>query len=131
MSGRHERKERFVDACGVRLRAIVEGEGEPVLVLHGFTGDAESMESVVPPLLGKHCVVRLELIGHGGSDSPVARDAYAMNVCAEQISAAARALGLVLAMQGEFEASRSRLEQVYAAYDDTVHGTFAFRRGGF
>jgi 2-succinyl-6-hydroxy-2,4-cyclohexadiene-1-carboxylate synthase len=94
MSVRREREERFVDACGVRLRAIGEGEGEPVLVLHGFTGDAESMESVVPPLLGKHCVVRLELIGHGGSDSPVARDAYTMNVCAEQISAAAQALGL-------------------------------------
>jgi 2-succinyl-6-hydroxy-2,4-cyclohexadiene-1-carboxylate synthase len=86
--------EHFVDVCGVRLRAVVEGEGEPVMVLHGFTGSAESMESVVPPLLEGHCVVRLELIGHGGSNAPAAGEAYTMSACAEQIASAARALGL-------------------------------------
>jgi 2-succinyl-6-hydroxy-2,4-cyclohexadiene-1-carboxylate synthase len=94
MTGPGNATERFIDVGAVRLRAIVEGQGDPVLILHGFTGAAESMESVAQALLDKHCVVRLELIGHGGSDSPVARDGYAMSACAEQIASASRALGL-------------------------------------
>lgn len=96
MTGATEGDERFIDVRGVRLRAIVDGAGagEAVMVLHGFTGCAESMESVVPPLLEEYCVVRLELIGHGESDSPAAGEAYAMSRCAEQIAEAARVLDL-------------------------------------
>jgi class 3 adenylate cyclase/predicted ATPase len=44
--------------------------------------------------------------------------------------AAQRSLGLALAFLGDFEASRSCLERVSNSYDYTVHGTFAFQRGG-
>jgi len=92
--------EHFIDACGVRLRAVVDvppgsdegGLGAPVLVLHGFTGSAESMESVSASLCADHPVIRLELIGHGGSDSPVERECYAMEACAEQIVEVVRQL---------------------------------------
>ncbi len=96
MSRSTERNERFIDVQGVRLRAIVEGAGaaEAVMILHGFTGCAESMESVVPPLLEEYCVVRLELIGHGESDSPAGGEAYTMRRCAAQIAEAARMLDL-------------------------------------
>lgn len=94
MTSATEKGERFVDVCGVRLRAIVEGDGEPVMVLHGFTGSAESMESIVPSLLEEHCVVRLELIGHGGSDAPPSLESYSMKACADQIVEAADRLGL-------------------------------------
>jgi len=94
VTARSAKIERFVDVGGIRLRAVAEGEGDPVLVLHGFTGSAESMESVVPPLLERHRVIRLELIGHGGSDSPAAAEAYAMSACAEQIVTVVRVLGL-------------------------------------
>ena len=105
--GRHE---RTIEAAGIRLRAVVDEPGAgssrargpragkddvaSVLVLHGFTGCAESMESVVRPLVD-HCrVVRLELIGHGGSDSPSERAAYTMDACSEQIAEAVDALDL-------------------------------------
>jgi 2-succinyl-6-hydroxy-2,4-cyclohexadiene-1-carboxylate synthase len=94
MTGDSKPEERFIDVQGIRLRAVLEGEGDPVLILHGFTGSAESMESVVPPLLENHLVVRLELIGHGGSDSPKSSRAYGMSVCADQIASVSRALGL-------------------------------------
>lgn len=87
-------EERFIDAGGVRLRALLEGEGSPVLVLHGFTGSAESMESVAPPLRENHRVVRLELIGHGESDSPDTTRHYAMNECARQIASVSHSLAL-------------------------------------
>ena len=85
----------FVDADGVRLRAVVEGpeSAPPVLVLHGFTGSAESMAAVSAPLAADHRVARLELVGHGESDAPDDVAPYAMDACARQVAAAATALG--------------------------------------
>jgi len=85
---------RFVEAAGVRLRAVLEGRGRPVLVLHGFTGDAESMEGVSADLRDRHRIVRLELVGHGESDAPRDPSCYSMSACSAQIRAASRALGL-------------------------------------
>lgn len=87
--------EVFVVANGVRLRAIVEGPetGKPVLVLHGFTGGAESMEGVASPLATRCRVARLELVGHGESDAPEDVAPYAMEACARQVVQAASALG--------------------------------------
>ncbi len=87
-------KEHFIDVDGVRLRAIEEGQGEAVLLLHGFSGDAESMASVSEGLRDRYRVFRLELVGHGGSDVPAALAAYAMSACVRQLRAAARALEL-------------------------------------
>ena len=91
-------REVFVEAIGVRLRAVLEGETRaavpPLLVLHGFTGAAESMSGVSDSLAGDRRVARLELIGHGRSDAPAASAPYAMAACADQVAAAARALDL-------------------------------------
>ena len=85
----------FVDADGVRLRAVVEGpeSAPPVLVLHGFTGSAESMAAVSAPLAADHRVARLELVGHGESDAPDDVAPCAMDACTRQVTAAATALG--------------------------------------
>jgi len=85
----------FVDADGVRLRAVVEGpeSAPPVLVLHGFTGSAESMACVAAPLADDHRVARLVLVGHGESDAPDDVAPYAMDACTRQVAAAAIALG--------------------------------------
>jgi 2-succinyl-6-hydroxy-2,4-cyclohexadiene-1-carboxylate synthase len=83
-----------VEVGGVRLRVVDEGSGEPVLVLHGFTGAAESMEAVSKGLRDRYRVVRLELIGHGGSESPFDRARYAMDACAAQIAEVVRLLDL-------------------------------------
>ena len=87
-------KEHSIDVGGLRLRAVEAGDGAPLLVLHGFTGDVESMESVSAGLCGDHRVVRLELVGHGRSDSPEDSSLYSMTDCARQVAAAATALRL-------------------------------------
>lgn len=88
----------FVEVEGVRLRAVIDGPSTgsvtPVLLLHGFTGGAESMEGVALPLSKLRPVVRLELVGHGESDAPTAVAPYAMAVCVEQVVAAVADLGL-------------------------------------
>ena len=91
----------FVEAGGIRLHAVVDEPPQragamsipDVLVLHGFTGAAESMEGVARGLAPFARVARLDLVGHGQSDAPDAPAAYAMGACATQVADAARALG--------------------------------------
>lgn len=100
----------FLDAAGLRLHALVEGPRSPqeplraprrqalapgprLVVLHGFTGSAESMESVSTPAAEWARVARLELVGHGESEAPGLLAPYAMEACAAQIVAAVAGLG--------------------------------------
>ena len=95
----------FVEAGGLRLHAVVDeprdraahragAPGPDFLVLHGFTGAAESMEGVARRLCGWARVARLDLVGHGESEAPLALPPYAMEACATQVAEAALALGL-------------------------------------
>ena len=97
MSGT-EGREIFVEAEGVRLRAVLDGEprgkAESILILHGFTGGADSMRCVSEPIARDRQVVRLELVGHGGSDAPRTVSEYEMKACAAQVVAAVAALDL-------------------------------------
>lgn len=94
----------FVEAGGLRLSAVVDepaaapardGTRPSLLLLHGFTGSAESMAEIAGRLAGFARVARLELVGHGESEAPTALAPYAMEACARQIAEAARALGFV------------------------------------
>jgi pimeloyl-ACP methyl ester carboxylesterase len=67
------RPDQFFDANGVRLRYIEQGTGEPVVLLHGFLGNAERtwVTSEVFQQLAKHYrVIAVDCRGHGKSDKP-------------------------------------------------------------
>jgi 2-succinyl-6-hydroxy-2,4-cyclohexadiene-1-carboxylate synthase len=84
--------ERWIEVGGVRLHARIEGEGPPVLVLHGFTGSTESMSGVAGGLRDRHRVIRLDLVGHGRSDAPHDTAAYRMEAVAAHVVRVAEAL---------------------------------------
>ncbi len=71
-------------AGGVTLRVDVRGEGTPVLLLHGFTGDASTMEMLAEPLAVDHRVIVPNLIGHGGSTGQ-SLDDYSVDVMVDQM----------------------------------------------
>jgi 2-hydroxy-6-oxonona-2,4-dienedioate hydrolase len=62
---------RYHDAAGVRTRAIEAGSGEPLILMHGLSGHAESFIRNVRPLAdaGYH-VYAIDAIGHGFTDKP-------------------------------------------------------------
>lgn len=60
-------EERFVDVRGCRLRYLVAGEGEPLLLVHGLGGAAANYLLLAPLLLEGRRVLVPELPGHGGS----------------------------------------------------------------
>jgi 2-succinyl-6-hydroxy-2,4-cyclohexadiene-1-carboxylate synthase len=77
---------RLVDAAGIRLFVAEEGDGPPVIVLHGFTGSGESMASVTDALRIRYRVVRVDLVGHGRSDAPHDSAEYTMERCTTQLA---------------------------------------------
>ena len=87
-------KERLVQVEGVRLRALEKGSGPAILALHGFTGDATTMSEVVAGLGDGARTVRLELIGHGGSESPDSIEPYSMPSCVRQVVGVTKALDI-------------------------------------
>jgi pimeloyl-ACP methyl ester carboxylesterase len=77
-------EERFVEARGCRLRYLVAGEGEPLLLVHGLGGAAANWLALAPLLLPGRRVVVPELPGHGGSSALPA--APSLNAYADRIA---------------------------------------------
>jgi poly(3-hydroxyoctanoate) depolymerase len=60
----------LVRVCGFPLRVLVEGDGEPLVLLNGLTRPLESWGPFVQALSGR-TVVRFDLPGVGGSPTPL------------------------------------------------------------
>lgn len=75
-----------IDVNGLRLAYRDDGEGAPLLLLHGFTGSGDDWQHVFATPLPGHRVIAPDLRGHGGSTNPsgtfkfadVARDIFAL-----------------------------------------------------
>lgn len=77
-------EERFVELRGCRLRYLVGGEGEPLVLVHGLGGAAVNWLALAPLLLPGRRLLVPELPGHGGS-SPLPA-APSLNPYADRIS---------------------------------------------
>jgi pimeloyl-ACP methyl ester carboxylesterase len=84
-------EERFADVRGTRLRYLVAGEGEPLLLVHGLGGAAANWLALAPLLLAGRRLLVPELPGHGGSAALSA---------APSLNAYADRLGLLLEHEG-------------------------------
>lgn len=71
---------------GVRLHVEVSGSGEPVLILHGFTGSAQAMRPLAAALPGYRSIC-VDLLGHGASDHPDQVAPYRIDACVKQLHA--------------------------------------------
>lgn len=61
---------RFVEAGGLRWHVQMAGTGPAVLLLHGTASSTHSWRGVFPLLAQGHCVVALDLPGHGFTSAP-------------------------------------------------------------
>jgi pimeloyl-ACP methyl ester carboxylesterase len=65
--------ERFFDSVGVRIRYIEEGWGEPVILVHGYTSNADAQwtrTGVLQALAARYRVIAPDARGHGSSGKP-------------------------------------------------------------
>lgn len=71
------------DAKGVKIHYLLQGKGEPVVLIHGLHSSAEMnwrMPGVMAALARDHMVIALDLPGHGQSDKPDKEDAYGLQM---------------------------------------------------
>jgi len=54
----------------VKYNVELAGQGETLLLLHGFTGSLESWKPFLKAWVSSYQVVMLDILGHGKSDSP-------------------------------------------------------------
>lgn len=69
----------YFDAAGVQIHYTDEGQGEPVVLIHGFAMDLTRWQSagVTDVLLGNgHRVIAIDARGHAKSEGPHEPDAY-------------------------------------------------------
>ena len=86
---------RDVAARGVKIHTESEGQGHPVVLLHGFTGTTRSMAGLALGLRETHQVTRIDLVGHGCSDAPRELEHYSMASGIAQLIETLDALGIV------------------------------------
>lgn len=63
----------------IRYFVEVKGVGQPLVFLHGFTGDATTWASVTDILSASCQCIIIDLIGHGRTDSPEDDSRYTMD----------------------------------------------------
>ena len=71
-------KEQYFESTGVPIRFVDEGQGVPVVLIHGLTGSAENWteRGVLQRLSGQYRTIALDCRGHGKSGKPHDRAAY-------------------------------------------------------
>ena len=85
---------RYVEQDGLRMHYVDEGEGAPVLLLHGEPTWAYLYRKVIPELVPVARVVAPDYFGFGRSDKPVDRGWYSYDRHFESIARFVDALDL-------------------------------------
>jgi pimeloyl-ACP methyl ester carboxylesterase len=76
-------EDRFFDSDGVRIRYTDEGQGPPVVLIHGFTASGDMnwrYPGVVQMLAKNYRVITLDNRGHGKSDKPTEVGEYGVKM---------------------------------------------------
>jgi pimeloyl-ACP methyl ester carboxylesterase len=82
---------RFAEVNGTRLRYLIAGTGEPVLLLHGYAQTSHMWLPLIPELAKTHTVIAPDLRGFGDSAKP--EGGYDKKTMAQDIHALAMTLG--------------------------------------
>lgn len=89
---------RKIRVNGVDLAVLVEGEGDPVLLLHGFPDSSQLWRNQIPALTSAGFrVIAPDLRGFGASDRPEGREAYAVPALVGDVMAVLDELGVAAA----------------------------------
>lgn len=83
----------FIHTNGVNLHYVTEGNGELMLMLHGFPEFWYSWRHLIPEFSGDYKVVAPDLRGYNDSDKPQTTVAYRMNELIEDVKGIIEGLG--------------------------------------
>lgn len=110
---------RIEVAPGFHLNIECQGEGEPLVLLHGFTGSANAWAPLLPHLDTRR-IVAVDIVGHGDSDAPEELDHFQMDQAVTDIATALRSLGIERADWLGYSMGGRTLLTLTAAFPGTV-----------
>ncbi len=79
---------------GIELHYREAGEGFPVALVHGFTGNSRNWALTVPALRDRFRTVSIDLRGHGLSAKPIEREDYTLDLLADDVYGLLQHLGI-------------------------------------
>jgi hypothetical protein len=85
---------RLIDLPGGALQVREDGpvNDPPIVLIHGWAASSDWFDRITPLLATGHHVVRVDLLGHGGSAKP--RNGYTMEEQADRVALALDRLGV-------------------------------------
>ncbi len=83
---------KFVEANGVRIHYLTAGQGDPVILMHGYTESSHMWLPLIAQLSKDHLVIAPDLRGFGKSGLPPGP--YTKSVMAQDVHALATGLGI-------------------------------------
>ncbi len=79
---------------GIKLYYELQGDsGEPLVLVHGYTGDITDWRHQLPAFAQSHRVLIVDNRGHGQSEAPADRSAYTVEQMASDVQVLAREVG--------------------------------------
>src|SRR5436853_4450401 len=84
-------KSRFAKVNGIRLHYLAAGQGEPVILLHGYAQNSHMWRPLIAELAKTHLVIAPDLRGFG--QSAKTPGGYEKKAMAQDIHALAQSLG--------------------------------------
>ena len=83
-------EDKFADVNGTRLHYLIAGNGDPIVLLHGFAETSHMWLPLIAKLSDKHTVIAPDLRGFGQSSAP--SDGYTKAGMAQDIHALVKSL---------------------------------------
>lgn len=83
-----------IQANGIDVHVEERGSGAPLVLLHGFTGNAATWSPVRDLLARRHRVIAIDLIGHGATSAPADPSRYAFERALDDLTDIADQLGI-------------------------------------
>ncbi len=83
----------YITSNGIKLHYVTQGEGDLMLMLHGFPEFWYSWRYQIPEFAKNHKVVALDLRGYNDSDKPQETSAYVMDEFIKDIEGVISGLG--------------------------------------
>lgn len=84
---------KFIQANGIRIHYVTAGQGEPVILLHGFPQFWYAWRHQIPALAKHFQVIVPDLRGYGETEKPPKVSDYRTSLIASDIAALIHALG--------------------------------------
>jgi pimeloyl-ACP methyl ester carboxylesterase len=111
------------DSNGVKIRYTVQGEGEPVVLVHGFTASVEANwgePGIIAELAKEYRVIALDARGHGQSGKPHDPAVYGFNMV-EDVIRLMDHLGMLKAHIAGYSMGGGITLQAVATYPDRFY----------